>query len=273
MFLMKFIESDLMKGIIKKHIIDERLKTRKERGKYFYASEGYLPDSSDSVCPRQLAYKISGYPEAVREEMYPIFAIGDLLHNFIQNIFVKEKLATQIEEFSIIYDDDGKHFWIRKDANKIIIVDPVEIHGRLDLKFTIDKTKFIADIKSINEKAWSYLNNKPKESHYSQMQLYLHHLKKEGITQGFLLYINKSTGDMKEFLLQYDEEYVFKLLDNYKRLSTLMKEKLPDRIFKSGEEVRWQCDYCGFTKECLGYSLEELSKHRFIVYPENRKVI
>ena len=259
-----------MKDIVNHHIIDARLKTKKARGEYFYASEAYLPDNpGDSNCPRQLGYKILGYePTEDRKDMYPIFAIGDLYHDFIQNIFVKEKLATQIEEFSIVYDDDGKHFWIRKDSNKIIIKNPVEIHGRLDIKFKIDTEKFLADIKTIKERAWTYIGSKPKEAHYAQIQIYLHHLQDQGINAGFILYINKSSGEMKEFLIQYDEEYVLQYLTNYKSLyNQITGNGLPNRPFRSGGEAPWQCHYCGFTKECLGLSLEELEKTRFVKYP------
>ena len=260
-----------MKDIVNNHIIDGRLKHKKERGKYFYASEAYLIDNpKDSKCARQLGYKIKGYkPTEDRKDMYPIFAIGDLYHDFIQKIFVKEKLATQIEEASIVYDDDGRYFWIRKDENKIIIKNPVEIHGRLDIKFKLDDQEFLADIKTVNERAWHYLQTKPKEAHYAQMQIYLHHLKEKGVLTGFLLYINKSTGEMKEFLIQYDEEYVLQYLQNYKSLfAEIMSNGLPKRIFKSGGEAPWQCHYCGFAKTCLGLSLEELEKKKYVSYPE-----
>ena len=265
---MKYVETDLMKNIVLAHIKEANEKNRKERGSYFYASEGYLPHNpKDSVCARQLGYKILGYkPTEKRDDMYPIFAIGDLLHDFIQRIFVKEKLATQVEDFTIMYDDDGKYYWIRRDDNKILIKEPVEIHGRLDLKFKVDHTaRFIADIKTISEKGFDYLH-KPKEGHYAQLQIYLHHTLYK---QGFILYINKSSGEMKEFMIEYDEEYAKKHLANFKRLYDKIKNKgLPDRHFKSGQEVPWQCKYCGFTKECLGLTLKQVQIKKFVRYED-----
>lgn len=268
---MRYIETDVMSQVIKRHIIDERKKTKKERGKYFYASEAYLPHNpKDSGCARQLGYKILGYePTEEREDMYPIFALGELFHDFIQRLFVKEKLATQVEEFTIMYDDDGKYYWIRRDANKIIIKTPVEIHGRLDLKFKVEMSSFIADIKTISEGGWRFLNNKPKEPHYAQIQLYLHDFVGKGIDKGFLLYVNKSSGEMKEFLIQYDKDYVEEYLENYKKLYERITQKgLPSRHFKSGEQIPWQCKYCGFTKECLGLSIDEVSQRVYLRYPE-----
>lgn len=268
---MNFVKTDIMKNIVTNHIIEERLKNKKERGKYFYASEAYLPHNpSDSKCARQLGYKILGHkPTEERKEMYPIFALGDLYHDFIQKIFVKEGLATQVEEATIIYDDKGRYFYIQRDDNKTIIKEPVEIHGRLDLKFDIEKP-FIADIKSISEKGFFYVQDKPKENHYAQVQVYLHDLKKEDINQGFLLYVNKSTGEMSEFLIDYDAEYVLKYLEDYEELyNQIMNEGLPPRHFKSGREIPWQCKYCGYTKICLGLPIEEIKQKTFLSYPED----
>ncbi len=267
---MKYVETDLMKGIILSHLIEENKRTKKERGEYFYASEGYLPhNKKDSKCARQLGYKILKYePDEERDDMYPVFALGDLYHDFIQRIFVKEKMATLVEDFTIMYDDDGKYYWIRRDANKVIIKEPVEIHGRIDLKFKVDNdpdNRFIADIKTVNEKAWFYLD-KPKEPHYAQMQLYLYHTLYK---KGFILYINKSSGDMKEFMVEYDEEYIKKTLENYKELYDFIINKgLPPRHFESGSEVPWQCKYCGYTTKCLGKSLKQVQIRKFIEYPE-----
>lgn len=271
MIPMRYLETDVMKSIILRRIIDEREATKKERGGYFYMGDGYLPHNhGDSACARQLGYKILKYQtDEQRDDMYPVFALGDLYHDFIQKIFVREGIATQIEECTIMYDDDGKWYWLRQDKNKIIIKENVEIHGRLDIKFSIERSKFIADIKTISERAWNFMNSKPKEPHYAQLQLYLYHFREEKIDKGFILYINKSSGEMKEFLIQYDPEYVSMTLDNYKRLNEYIQSKgLPPRHFRSGEEVPWQCKYCNFTKTCLGLSLEEVNKKTFISYPE-----
>jgi CRISPR/Cas system-associated exonuclease Cas4 (RecB family) len=263
---MKFQETEIMKSIINQNLMNNR-KT-KERGAYFYASEAYLPHNPDeSACGRQLGYKVLGYaPEPSKIESQRNFFLGDMYHEFVQKIFVKEQLATHIEECTIYYDDDGKAHWVRQETNKIIMKVPVEIHGRLDIQFNILKEPFIADIKTVGEWAWKYLAGKPKEEHYAQVQLYL---KDKKLNRGFLLYINKSSGDMKEFMLEYDDEYLNKYLEDYKNLYEFIKHKgLPPRHFRSGDEAPWQCKFCGFTKHCLGMTSEELKKKRFITYPE-----
>lgn len=270
---MKFKETRIMKDIVKNHIIEKRLKHKKQRGDYFYASEGYLPhNKKDSKCGRQLGYKILGYEkDEERTDMYPIFALGDLYHDFIQKIFVEEGIARQVEQADIVYDDDGRYFYIKKNDNKLIITDPVEIHGRLDLWFFMDG-EYLADIKTISEKGWYFIEDKPKETHYAQLQIYLHEMKEEGIDEGFILYINKSTGEMREFLVEYDEEYILETLENYRKLYDYIKNKgLPPRHFKSGGEVPWQCKYCAFTKKCLGLPLDVVKEKNFLSYPKDEE--
>ena len=269
-----------MTNIITNYLKKGREKKKRPRADYFYASDGYLPNvPKDSRCGRNLGYQFLGYDSEDREDMAPIFAHGDLFHNHIQSIFVKEKLATGIEDFSIVYDDDGGFHYIRKNSNKVVITEPAIVHGRKDITFMIDGMKFVSDIKSINHGAWQFLGNAPKEPHYAQVQFYLHHHREDkDIKGGFILYIckcgckrciEKADGHFKEFMIEYDEKYVMDLLVQYKELREFIDKKgLPPRIFASGTEPPWQCHYCGFTKICLSLSLDELDKTRFVNYPK-----
>jgi hypothetical protein len=77
---------------------------------------------------------------------------------------------------------------------------------------------------------------------------------------------------MKEFMVEYDEEYLNKYLKDYKELFDYITVKgLPPRHFARGDEAPWQCHYCGFTMHCLGMDLKKLKEIKYVTYPEEDK--
>ena len=67
--------------------------------------------------------------------------------------------------------------------------------------------------------------------------------------KGILLYVNKDTQELKEFIVNYDKKRALSLLD---ALTTLKKEIdsniIPDQL--SDYPDNWQCQYCQFKEVC-----------------------
>lgn len=236
--------------IIENHLKNARNKRDEERGhkkEYFYASDSLVENPEECKCIRKLCYEFSDInPEPLDDKTLKVFAIGEILHEWIQDILIKEKKAKIIEEFTITYDKKGNHLKTQEESNRLIIKDPVEIHGRIDAML-VDDT--IIEIKTISKGAFFYLGNAPRLGHYLQLQLYMYNKK---IKNGTIFYINKDTGEFKEFELKYNHGFVMGSLKRFvkaKEVIDKFKEtgKLPVQPFI---KTSWQCAFCAYAKEC-----------------------
>jgi CRISPR/Cas system-associated exonuclease Cas4 (RecB family) len=119
------------------------------------------------------------------------------------------------------------------------------ISGRADVIISDGKDLYVVDIKSMNSMIFKSLQE-PKEENVKQLQLYLHFFK---VSKGILLYINKDTQELKEFMIDYDSKQANRLL---KELSNLKKKiesnVIPPRL--SDYPVNWQCRYCQYRDVC-----------------------
>jgi len=101
------------------------------------------------------------------------------------------------------------------------------------------------DFKSMNSLVFKNLDQ-PKEDNVNQLQLYLNFFK---IPKGILLYINKDTLELKEFLVEYNPAITQKLLKDLSDLKSKIDSNIiPDRIPDFPEN--WQCQYCQFREIC-----------------------
>jgi CRISPR/Cas system-associated exonuclease Cas4 (RecB family) len=132
------------------------------------------------------------------------------------------------------------------------------ITGRADAILSDGKELYVLDIKSINGQIFKSLNE-PKEEHINQIQLYLHFFKQK---KGILLYVNKDTQELKEFLVDYDLEIPQTLLKGLSELKTKIDANvIPSRI--SDWPENWQCKYCQFKEICLVAGEENVSWESF----------
>ncbi|PJA84072.1 MAG: hypothetical protein CO145_02540, partial [Candidatus Nealsonbacteria bacterium CG_4_9_14_3_um_filter_37_13] len=85
-----------------------------------------------------------------------------------------------------------------------------------------------------------------KAENVNQLQLYLHFFK---IPKGILLYVNKDTLELKEFLVNYNPTLAQALLKDLAILkSKLNANIIPQRLPEYPEN--WQCQYCQFKEIC-----------------------
>lgn len=155
------------------------------------------------------------------------FEIGTYIHVLIQNLCEQAGLLVERE----------------------IAINNVELKtlGHADGKLKIDGKFYLFEIKSINDAGFSRLKE-PKPEHVGQMHLYMKAL---GLKRGILLYINKNTSLVKEFVVLYSEkdykEIYFPTILRYFRL--VKKMILPMRI--SENPRGYPCMFCEFSRVCF----------------------
>lgn len=130
-------------------------------------------------------------------------------------------------------------------ASEVSIPPQKLISGRADAIVTLNNELYVVDFKSMNSMVFRALTA-PKEENVNQIQLYLHYFK---IPKGILLYINKDTLELKEFLVKYDPQLANSLLKDLESLkekldSDIVPVRLPDY------PQNWQCQYCPFKDLC-----------------------
>ena len=109
---------------------------------------------------------------------------------------------------------------------------------------------YLLEIKSINHFGFERLKDKPQENHQGQANLYLHGLARAGfkIEKAIILYKNKNTSAMKEFVIDYDLKLAESDIEIFRQIAQWVKEKkVPKRPYELGD---WQCQYCRWNREC-----------------------
>lgn len=130
-------------------------------------------------------------------------------------------------------------------ASEVNIPPQELISGRADAIITLDNELYVVDFKSMNSMIFKNLAQ-PKEENVNQIQLYLHFFK---IPKGILLYINKDTLELKEFIVNYNPILAQSLLNSLK----VLKQKLEKNIIPQqlpDYSQNWQCQYCQFKEIC-----------------------
>ncbi|PIQ92858.1 MAG: hypothetical protein COV69_00880 [Parcubacteria group bacterium CG11_big_fil_rev_8_21_14_0_20_39_14] len=203
-----------------KELID---KYYRERQKDREQTHFYITDAGK--CPRAVFFK---FKKAFKEEMEPrvlrLFDYGDQIHQFILKPLFSMGTVRSSE----------------------ISIPPQQIiSGRADAVVSFGNELYVLDIKSMNSMVFQNLE-RPKEEHLYQVQLYLHFFE---IKRGLLLYVNKDTLDLKEFIFEYDALLAKKLLLDFYNLKTKIDSNIiPSRLDSWPEG--WQCKYCQFKEIC-----------------------
>ncbi len=207
----------MLKEIIDKFYTDKQ----KDKGQ----SHFYITDAGK--CGRAIFFKFKNAPrEAMEPRMLRLFEHGDHIHQLI----MKPLLSTR--DIHVV-------------ASEVDIPPQEIISGRADAIVSDGKDLYVLDIKSINSFGFKSLAA-PKEENVDQVQLYMHYFR---IPKGILLYVNKDTQDLKEFISPYDERRVKALLGTLETLKTQIDgDIIPDRLpeYPKG----WQCEYCSFRGVC-----------------------
>lgn len=117
------------------------------------------------------------------------------------------------------------------------------VHGRADVIVNIEGEPHVVEIKSINSYAFAKLQSGDPD-HIKQLQLYLHYFK---IKKGILIYENKNTQEIKEFLIEYDENIVKEALEKF----YILKAQIENNVLPGIAGVEeWRCNFCAYAEEC-----------------------
>ena len=111
-------------------------------------------------------------------------------------------------------------------------------------------TTRLLEIKSINHFGFERLDDKPLDDHRRQANLYLHGLFEAGfeISEALILYKNKNTAAMKEFIIGYDRPQALADIAMFGDVAEWAKvDDPPPRPYAMDD---WHCSYCRHQKRC-----------------------
>ena len=193
---------------------------RKDREqKHFYITD-------TGKCQRAVYFSMKGYPKKeIEPKILRVFDRGDIIHQRLMSDFYG------IPE-------------IKVTASEIDIPTRDLFHGRADAIISIENKLYVVDIKSSNDFKFQKLGI-PDLAHIKQIQLYMHYFE---ILQGILIYENKNTQDLKEFLVEYDSDFCKKIISEFEELKYQVENEIMPQ--KSKNLASWQCSYCDFKEEC-----------------------
>jgi len=205
----------MLKELIDKFYLDRE----KDRQQHHF----YITDAGK--CPRAIFFKFKNVP---REKIEP-----QVLRMFDHGDYIQMQILSILMSLGIVR------------ASEINIPPQELISCRADAIITLNNELYVVDFKSMNSMIFKSLIS-PKEDNINQIQLYLHFFK---IPKGILLYVNKDTLELKEFLVEYDSNRAEQLLKDLAELKSkinanIVPERLPDY------PQNWQCQYCQFREIC-----------------------
>lgn len=207
----------MLKELIDKFYLD---KQKDKEQNHFYITDA-------GRCPRAIFFKFKNAPrEAIEPNILRMFDHGDHIHQLIM------KPLYSVRDVHVV-------------ASEVNIPPQELVSGRADAIMSDGRENYVLDIKSMNSMIFRKLTE-PKEENINQVQLYMHFFK---IPKGILLYVNKDSQDLKEYIVEYDRMRAESLLEQLTDLKgKIEKNIIPTRI--GSWPADWQCRYCQFREIC-----------------------
>ena len=179
-------------------------------------------------CKRRLYYEHTGIEPSNPDNYYispnlrRVFDIGHFMHSYLQTDLHTSNILVTAEER--IFDES------------------LNLSGRIDGVIKIDNETLILEIKTIDGFAFNSLT-RPYDTHISQVQIYMGYKK---LDKAILVYVNKSTGELKEFIIEFSRIEYNALIDEIKSFSEDVKNLNPPmRICSSTKsQTAKSCIYC-----------------------------
>lgn len=204
----------MLKELINQHYAD-KVKNRKQD--HFYITDA-------GKCPRQVFFKFKDYPRKEPEpRVMRIFDHGDYTHLRLSSVLFSLGIVRAVE---------------------VDIPPQSNIHGRADAIIGIEGKPYVVDFKTCSHFKFTKMNQ-PQPDNAKQLQLYLHYFK---IPQGILLYEDKNTQEIKEFVVDYDKESAQDILNKFEKLKQQIENDEIPSVPKDIE--KWRCKYCDYREEC-----------------------
>jgi len=205
----------MLKEVIDKFYLDRE---RDKEQNHFYITDA-------GKCSRAIFFKFKNVP---REKM-----TADILRMLDHGDYVQMHIMSSLFSLGIVR------------ASEIKIPPQEIISGRSDAIITLNNELYVLDVKSMNSMIFRKLIA-PKEDNVNQIQLYLHFFE---IQKGILLYVDKNTLSLKEFVINYDPVLAHTLLNSLQDLKTKIdSDIIPQRLGDYPNNS--QCRYCQFKDIC-----------------------
>jgi len=196
---------------------------------------GKLHPSSLYGCARAIWFRAFGFPlnppissdDSLRK--YFIFSLGDSIHYQVQCLC--------------------HAMGILEDAEVAVESEKYDIEGHCDGILCLDGKRYVLEIKSTNSRYFGQIDKsgKPLTGHKEQLHNYMDVL---GIGHGIILYENKDTQALKEFVYDTDKRVV---ATNH-QLCTQLQRAIQTKKAPSREGTSPGCDvckWCKFTQVCF----------------------
>ena len=132
------------------------------------------------------------------------------------------------------------------DVEVPVEIPDLNVQGTMDAK---DSEGLITEIKSINPYGFSSINQfGPKWEHLRQVNAYM---LASGIDKARILYENKATQEMREFLVTMDTALVAANVGDWKELNEHDKEGTKPPMLLECQDQEGKFKWCPFAEECL----------------------
>ena len=253
-------------------IIHAQMKKENEAEKGKHNPKKFYP-SSAGMCSRRIVYQMMGFPgDDPDGRLLLIFENGNYYHNRIETVLgntgllIAPELSFKKEEWRISGRSDAViyNFLPHESSDNIItLTEPIyqlddsgeavrdedghRIETGTKTLFTgPDNDIMIVELKSISDSGFKYLDRTGgKDTHKKQLQLYMY---LTGIKIGMLLYENKNTQEMKEYILPYDPVLAQEVVDQIILVNKCVDEgTFPDKEY---DQLSFECRYCPYSNIC-----------------------
>jgi len=196
----------------------------KEIGRYYPSQIG--------TCLRKQWYSFK-FPEETPPALVKIFAIGNIIHDFVVEVLGSDKNPDiELIESESPFKEQVDDFLISGRIDNLILVKPSGKHVLVEVK---------------SAKSLDYINEPP---HYNvmQLQLYMHFTK---IHDGILLFVDKTNLRRKTFTIPYNEKMAEEIINRFRKLHKNLKEDiLPDPEAREVQKTLWMCRFCEYKEKC-----------------------
>jgi CRISPR/Cas system-associated exonuclease Cas4 (RecB family) len=205
----------MLKDLIDQFFLD---KERDREQQHFYITDA-------GKCERAIFFKFKNVP---REKM-----TAEVLRMLDHGDYVQMHILNSLFSLGIVRSSEIK-------------IPPQEIiSGRADAIVTINNELYVVDFKSMNSYKFKTLEA-PLGDNVNQIQLYLHYFK---IPKGILLYVDKNTLALKEFLINYNPALSESLVSSLESLKVKIDGNIiPAQLLDYPQNM--QCKYCAFKEIC-----------------------
>lgn len=218
----------------------ERDKEDRERVRFYISESG--------KCPRTIFFRFKRAPKKELEaERLRVFEFGNHIQQIVLRPLISKGLVVTTE---------------------VPIPTQEIISGRADIIISIEGEPYVVEVKSISGKMNFAKMEKPMPEHYEQLQLYLHYFK---IPKGIILYVNKDTQELKEFIYNYDNILVKSLIKRFEELKSKIECNIVPKRLQDYPD-NWQCKSCEYREICAMGDGGEMNWEDFKAKIENTNI-